>query len=63
MRTGQPAPLQGQQYRQPQYQQPRSPMPQTAMTPNTNSYARQPSMLGGLVNRANYSGAVGGRRR
>ena len=54
MRPGQPAPWQGQQY-----QQPRSPMPQTAMGPRANMMARQPSIYGGMVNRADFSAGPG----
>jgi hypothetical protein len=58
-RPGQPATWQGQQY-----QQARMQAPQTQMRPNLNMRPQQPSMFGGMVNRASFS-ALGGifRRR
>lgn len=52
MRPSQPAPWQGQQYQQARMQAPQ---------PNFNMTPRQPSMYGGMVNRANFS--FGGARR
>ncbi len=62
MRPSQPAPWQGQQYQQARMQAPQTQAPQTQVRPNVNMTPRQPSMLGGMVNRANFSGAASRRR-